>query len=156
MSGDEVAPPARDGQDLVSYLVLAVPDTDDLGAVVPALASLVERDVIRILDLAVVVRERNGSVVLLEVDAVDGLEPLLELDGEYGYLLTERDLGRVAASLAPASTAFVIVAEDRWAEPLSAAAHQVGGTILAGERIPTARLHAAFVERGAPAHMEER
>lgn len=152
---DDGADRPRVEPDPVSYLVLAVPDTDALGVVVPALRLLVDSDVIRILDLAVVVRGDEGTVAILEVDEVEGLEPLLEVDGEYGALLTDRDLNLVAGALTPASTGFVIVTEDRWAEPLASAAHRVGGTILAGERIPAARLHTALIERGTPAELED-
>jgi hypothetical protein len=38
----------------------------------------------------------------------------------------------------------VIVAEDRWAVPLAAAASSVGGRIAAGERIPANRVERAL------------
>ena len=53
-----------------------------------------------------------------------------------GGLLSTHDIDLVSLALAPDSTAIVLVAEDRWAEPLSAAARQSGGEVLAGERIP--------------------
>ncbi len=135
--------------DLVGYLVLTVPDRAGLGMVVPALANLVDAGAIRILDLAVVVRGDDGLVTILELESIESLHGLGDVDGEYGRLLTEQDLDQVAGALDPGRTGFIIVTEDRWAEPLSSAAHQVGGAILAGERIPSARLRAALLERGA-------
>ena len=145
---DPAAGPAGIVDDLVGYLVLAVPDRAGLSAVVPALRSLVDREVIRILDLAVVVRDADGVVASLEVDDIESLDPLRHVEGEYGRLLTEHDLDRVAQALEPGTAAFVLVTEDQWAAPLSSAAHQVGGSIIAGERIPAARLRTALIERG--------
>ena len=145
----DAAIPDRIVDDLVGYIVLTVPSIDALPVVVPALGQLADRGVIRILDLAVVVRGTDGDVTALEVDAIPGLDALREVEGEYGSLLTERDLEQVGVSLEPGTAGFVIVTEDRWAEPLSSAAHGVGGSIIAGERIPTGRLRAALLERGA-------
>jgi hypothetical protein len=149
VNGD-VALPGHVVDDLVGYLVLMVPDRDALGVVVPALGDLAGRGLIRILDLAVVVRDVDGSVSALEVDSIESLDALRDVEGEYGRLLSDRDLEQVAISLEPGTAGFVIVTEDHWAEPLSSAARRVGGAIVAGERIPTSRLRAALVERGAP------
>jgi Family of unknown function (DUF6325) len=148
MTGNHTSPP-RIVEDLVGYTVLMVPDFDALGVVVPALGELAGRGLIRILDLAVVVRDADGSVSALEVDTIESLDALREVEGEYGRFLTDRDLEQVGVTLEPSTAGFVIVTEDTWAEPLSTAVHAVGGAIVAGERIPAARLHAAFVERGA-------
>ena len=56
----------------------------------------------------------------------------------------EHDLELVSLSLEPGTAALVLVTEDRWAGPLSEAAGRVGGRIVAGERIPPARLRAAL------------
>jgi hypothetical protein len=147
--------PGRVVDDLVGYLVLMVPDQDALGVVVPALGELADRGLIRILDLAVVVRGVDGSVSALEVDAIESLGALRDVQGEYGRLLTDRDLEQVAISLDAGTAGFVIVTEDRWAAPLSSAARAVGGAIVAGERIPTDRLRAAFIERGTSEETED-
>ena len=61
-----------------------------------------------------------------------------------GVLLSHHDLSLIALALAPGDGAIVVVAEDRWAEHLAAAAHAVGGEIRAGERIARTRVEAAL------------
>ena len=63
---------------------------------------------------------------------------------EIGGLLSSHDIDLVSLALAPDSVAIVVVVEDWWAEPVSAAARLSGGEVLAGERIPRGRVEAAL------------
>jgi len=126
---------------------VTVADGDALAGVGLALAQLVEGANIRILDLVVLERGDDGTVTALELEAVDGLGPLRELDIEVGGMLSEHDLGLASFALQPGKPAVVIVTEDLWAEPLSVAARRAGGQIVAGERIPAARVEAALADR---------
>ena len=130
--------------DLVGYLVVAVPDRDSLSHVVPALAELVGSAVIRILDVAVVARELDGAIDILEIEAVNSMSGLEAVEGEFGSLLTEHDLRLASLVLAPGTAGIVLVTEDRWAQPLANAVRRAGGQILAGERIPETRVEAAL------------
>jgi hypothetical protein len=130
--------------DLVGYLIVAVPDRESLGSIVPALAELVDTDVIRILDLAVVARELDGTIQIDEIEAVKSMSGLDAVEGEVGSLLTEHDLQLASLALTPGAAGIVLVTEDRWAEPLSTAARRAGGRIIAGERIPRGRIRAAI------------
>jgi hypothetical protein len=144
--GSESERPGR--SDLVEYLIVAVPDVDSVAALGPALAELVGNEAIVILDLVVVVKDRDGSVTVHEQDAVEGFAPLRQLGVRSG-LLSEHDIGHVATALRPGTAGVVLVTEDRWAAPLSAAAHGVGGQILAGERIPSPRIESALAEHAS-------
>ena len=62
----------------------------------------------------------------------------------YGVLLSRHDVELVSLALQPGHCAVVLVAEDRWAEPLATAAHAVGGEIRAGERISRHRSRPAL------------
>jgi hypothetical protein len=133
--------------DLVEYFVVVVEDVDSLASLAPAVAELVESAAIRILDLVVVAREADGTVVILEPEAVASLESLADLEGEIGGLLSDHDIELVALGLEPGMVGLVVVTEDRWADGLSRAAHRAGGQIIAGERIPAARVQAALADR---------
>jgi Family of unknown function (DUF6325) len=132
--------------DLVEYLIVAVPDRASLAHLVPALTELVGAAVIRILDLAVVVRDVDGAVDVLEVETVESLGGLGAVEGQVGSLLSDHDLELASFALPPGSAGIVLVTEDRWAEPLSAAARRAGGHIIAGERIPRTRVEAVLAE----------
>ncbi len=134
--------------DLVEYIVIVVPDLDSLDTVAPALAEMVNASTIRLLDLVVIGKSPDGEVDVLELEAVDSLRQLGELDGEVGGLLSEHDVELISLALSPGTAGVVVVTEDHWAEPLSIAARQAGGRILAGERIPPARVEAALADTG--------
>ena len=132
--------------DLVEYLVVVVPDLDALENVASALAGVATTAAIRILDLVVLVSDDDGAVSVLEVDAVETMASLKAVDGEVGGLLSEHDIELASMALPPGTAGVVVVAEDRWAEPLSLAARDVGGRIIAGDRIPSAKVEAALAE----------
>jgi Family of unknown function (DUF6325) len=133
--------------DLVEYMIVVVPNEDALGPVGSALAKLVEKAKIRILDLVVLAREANGAVTVLELEAIESMASLRSLDIEVGGMLSEHDLELAALALKPGMPGVVLVSEDLWAKSLSTAAHRAGGQIIAGERIPAARVEAALGDR---------
>ncbi|HKA03062.1 MAG TPA: DUF6325 family protein [Acidimicrobiales bacterium] len=133
--------------DLVEYLIVAVADRDALAGVVPALAELVESATVRILDVVALVRDEDGTLTVLELEEIGGPAALGALGIEAGGMLSEHDLELASFAIHPGGAGIVVVTEDRWAEPLSAAARQAGGQIIAGERIPPARVEAALAER---------
>ena len=126
--------------DLVQYVVIVVPDQAALAAVAPALAELVHTGDIRILDLVVLERDREGAVTVLEFEAVESIAVLRDVEGELGAMLSDNDVALASHALRPGTTGIVLVTEDRWAAPLSAAARRVGGLIVAGERISPSRV----------------
>ena len=130
--------------DLVEYIVLLIPDLQKLGTVGAELVRMVESEAIRVLDLVVLVVRNDGTPELLEIDSIEGLDGIRELSALYGVLLSRHDLELVALALQPGDCAVVLVAEDRWAEPLAAAARGAGGEVRAGERIARERVEAAL------------
>lgn len=139
---DDVAP------DLVDLLMVAMADLDGLSTVVPALTELVHRSVIRILDLVVLVKDGDGDVSRLGLDAVDRIAPVRDLGLPAGALLSDHDLELASLALRHGTAGVIVLVEDRWAEPLSIAAGRAGGAIIAGERIPAARVVSALAQRG--------
>lgn len=137
--------------DLVAYLVVVVPDVAALAGTAPSLVAMVESGTVRLLDLVVVSRRREGEVEVRELGATAELASVAAVAGELGGLLTEHDIELVSLALPPGTTGLVLVTEDRWAASLSAAARRAGGRILAGERIPAARVEAALYGSGGDA-----
>ena len=133
--------------DLVEYLIVAVPDLDSLADVVPALAELVEAGVMYILDVVVLTRDSEGAVAVLELEDVGGMAALAEVEGDVGGLLSDSDIEFCAFALRPGTAGIVLVTEDRWARPLAIAARRAGGQIVAGDRVPAARVEARRTSR---------
>lgn len=126
--------------DLVEYLVLVVPDLDSLTELVPALGQLTDAHMVRILDGVAIARDRDGLVNVRELESLPGTVPLAHMCTAAGDMLSERDVELAALTVLPASVGLLLVTEDSWAAPLAAAVTRTGGRIVAGERIPAARV----------------
>ena len=103
------------------------------------LASLVDAELIRIIDLVVVdkISDRRYDVrELQDLQAADALGPLRVLHGQLAQVLAREDLERVVEMLGDGATAAVLVWENTWAAPLVAAARRSGGELIASCRIP--------------------
>ncbi|HEY3000689.1 MAG TPA: DUF6325 family protein, partial [Acidimicrobiales bacterium] len=113
----------------VEYVIIAFPGNRFSGEIMPALAELVANDTVRIIDLAFVKKEADGTVSMFEMEDLDeaGDLGLDDLDGEAGGLLSEEDLELAADALEPDSSAALIVWEQQWAERIADAIRGAGG-----------------------------
>jgi hypothetical protein len=129
--------------DLVEYLIVSVPDLEALSGVGQALAGLADDGTVRILDLVIVERGADGTVTVVEPSLVAAVATLgVTASG----LLCQHDIELAALAVQPGTVGLVVVTEDRWARPLSAAARNAGGRIVAGDRIPAQRVEATLAE----------
>jgi uncharacterized membrane protein len=122
----------------VEYVVIGFPGNRFKGEIVPAVAELVDNDVVRIIDVAFIKKDADGNVTMIEYDALDDVLAygFADVDGEAGGVLNDEDLELAAETLEPDSSAALIVWEHRWAARVSQAIRDAGGRIIAGERIP--------------------
>ncbi|MGO4200344.1 DUF6325 family protein [Rhodococcus sp. TAF43] len=123
----------------IDYLVVEFPaDRQPDGSALPILRGLVERGIIRVLDLAFVRKEADGSLSGIEIDDV-GFEGEIDVTlfaEASSDLLKETDLEEAAAILEPGCSAAVLVYENRWAAPFAAALRHSGAQLVATGRIP--------------------
>lgn len=124
----------------VEYLVVAFPGSRFRGDLLPELKRLVDGGVIHILDLTFVKRDEDGVVSFLELDSLDAEEAAMfaDIDGEVGGLLSEEDLAVMAEEIPAGSSAALLVWENTWAAPMTAAVRAAGGVVVAHERVPEA------------------
>ena len=122
----------------VEYVVIGFPGNRFRGEIVPAIAELVDNDVIRIIDVAFIKKDADGNVTMFEYDVLEDVLVFgfADVDGEAGGVLSDEDLELAAESLEPDSSAALIVWEHRWAAPVAQAIRDAGGRIIAGERVP--------------------
>ena len=139
----------------IDYLALEFPDARLKGKGLAALVDLVERGIIRILDLRVVKVTDAGDVVAVEITDLDddGELDLAIFDGVQSGLLDEDDLDAAAALAAPGNAVGVIVYENTWAGPFVTAMRSAGAEVVASGRIPAENVIAALetLESDAPA-----
>ncbi|MYS10936.1 DUF1269 domain-containing protein [Streptomyces sp. adm13(2018)] len=130
----------------IDYLIVEFPGNRMTGEGLPLLVDLVDRGLIRILDLTFVRKEEDGSVSGLEIADLtgDGELDLSVFEGASSGLLGQDDLEEASAALQPGSSAGILVYENRWAAPFAAALHRGGAQVVASGRIPVPALLAAL------------
>ncbi len=129
----------------IDYVVVEWPGRQPSGAAVPHLVELVDRGTIRILDLAFVSKDGDGTVAAMEIAELgDQVEEFALFAGAASGLLGDEDLNEAAAALEPGTSAAVLVYENSWAAPFASAVRRSGGQLVASGRIPIAELEAAL------------
>lgn len=129
----------------IDYLVVEFPAGAPpfTGELARELASLVDAELIRVLDLVILSKDAEGSYDVVEFEDLDDLGDLGILEGQLAEVLAAEDLASVADAMAPDSVAGVLVWENTWAAPFATTARRMGGQLIAGGRIPTQALIAA-------------
>ena len=130
----------------IDYIVVEFPGSKMTGEGFPLLIDLVDRGIIRILDLAFVTKNEDGSVVGIAISDFDGDGELdlAAFEGASSGLLGEDDVEEAASVLAPGSSAGILVYENVWAGPFAAALRRGGGQLVASGRIPVQAMLAAL------------
>jgi uncharacterized membrane protein len=117
----------------IDYIVLEWPKQQPTGEVAPMILDLHERGIIRILDVAFMMKDEDGSVLTLEVG---DLGDFAAFDGASSGLLGQDDLDEAASVLEPGTSAAVLLWENTWAAPVATALRRSGGQLVASGRIP--------------------
>jgi hypothetical protein len=122
----------------VDFLVIEFPGSRMTGEGLPLLVDLVDRGIVRVLDLVFVKKRDDGSVVSVDISELDrdGAGGLGVFAGASSGLLDEDDLDSVADVLEPGSAAALLVYENTWAAPLATALMRGGARLVASSRIP--------------------
>jgi uncharacterized membrane protein len=122
----------------VELLVVRFPGSRFTGEIVPALKELVEKDLIRVIDLVLVRKDASGRMTKLEIGDLDtddyaALDPLIaEVDG----FISDDDVERLADLVGPGSSAGLMLFENVWATRFRDAVVNAGGELVLNERIP--------------------
>lgn len=132
----------------VDYLVVEFPGSNFTGEIMPELDDLVERGIVRVLDLVLIKKDADGSFEAFEVADVDPglMGGIHELERDLASLLSEDDVASVAEAMEPGSTAGLLVYENLWAAPFGSAVRRAGGQLIAQGRIPVQGILAAIEE----------
>jgi hypothetical protein len=129
----------------VDYLVVEFPGNRMTGEGLPLLVDLVDRGIIRILDLVFIRKDADGSVSAITISELDGdaRQAMGVFEGATSGLLGDDDLQEAASVLESGNSAGVLVYENTWAAPLAAALRRGGAQLVARGYIPAQALLAA-------------
>ena len=131
----------------IDYLVVEFPNANKLtGEGFAQLVDLVDRGIIRIIDLAFIQKGADGTVSGIAIADLDGAGKLdlAVFEGASSGLIGEDDMNEVGAVLQPGNAAGILVYENVWAGPFAAALRRGGAEVVANGRIPVQELIAAL------------
>ena len=130
----------------ISYLIVEFPGNKMTGEGFPALIDLVDRGVIRILDLMFVTCRDDGSVGAIDLRELDtqGHFDLTIFEGASSGMLDQSDFDEASKALKPGSSAGILIFENRWATTFVDALRRGGGELVAAGYIPLADIAAAL------------
>jgi hypothetical protein len=122
----------------ISYLIVEFPGNKMTGEGFPALVDLVDRGLIRILDLTFVTVNDDGSVVAMELADLDGdgSMDLAIFEGASSGLIGDSDRAEAAAAIEPGSSAGILLFENRWAVPFVQALRNSDAQVIAAGYVP--------------------
>ncbi len=127
----------------IDIIVIGYPaDAPMTGEAAPLLLDLVDRGIIRVLDVLFVVENEDGTFSGFEAKDLekDRIGDLKIFEGASSGLLGEEDVAAAAEAIDPGSAAVMIVYENRWAAPFAAAVRRNGGEVIANQRITVQEL----------------
>ena len=130
----------------VDYLIVEFPAgaQNFTGEGAAELLRLHDAGTIRIMDILILQKGEDGTVMAQELGDLDDLGELGKLEAELVQTLAEDDVDNLGAAMDPGSVAGVLVYENLWAAPFASAMRRAGGQLIANGRIPVQALIAAI------------
>jgi len=128
----------------IDYLAVELPSERMKGEGLAALVDLVDRGIIRLLDMRAVRREADGSFTAIAITDLDhdGTLDLAIFEGIESGLLDNDDLGQAAELIEPGKVVALMVYENTWAAPFVAAMRRADAELIASGRIPADEVEA--------------
>jgi hypothetical protein len=129
----------------IDYVLVEWSGRQPDGQIAPHLVDLVDRGLIRILDLAFLAKAEDGTIEALELSDIGGEAAELSIfEGAATGLLDDEDHEEAGAALEPGTSAALLVYENTWAAPFATAVRRSGGELVASGRIPITDVLAAL------------
>lgn len=130
----------------IDYIVIEYPDGRPTGEALPYLIDLVDRGLVRILDVTLLAKDADGDVAVLSMDDLQEAGDFAIFEGASSGLLDEGDIAEAAAILTPGAVGAILVYENTWAAPFATALRRAGAQLIASGRIPVNAILAALEE----------
>jgi hypothetical protein len=145
---EETHVPDFDETGAIDFVVIQFPRREVTGELVPWLIELVDRRLIRIMDVLIVRTADGGAFDTLTPDDLDPAEvgQLGPLVGASWGLLSTDDAAEIASMMEPNAGALALVYENLWSLPFARAARDSGGQLLSFGHIPSQAIAAALDE----------
>jgi hypothetical protein len=121
----------------IDFIALEFPGNRFRGEILPDLFELVDKEIIRIIDLVIIMKDQ-GQVTVRELRELDPghIEMFNPLKAEANQMITDGDIAMIAEKLADNSTAGILLIENLWAKKTQQAMLDANGRLVMFERIP--------------------
>jgi uncharacterized membrane protein len=122
----------------IDFIALEFPGNRFKGEILPDLFELVDQGIIRIIDMVIVLKDRDGAVIARELQELDPghVAMLNPLKAEANQMITQSDIDAIAKLLDNNSTAGLMLIENLWAKKTQQAMLDANGRLVMFERIP--------------------
>jgi dsDNA-binding SOS-regulon protein len=123
----------------IEVIVAGFPGNRFNGKIMPALQSLVDRDIVSVVDGLLIMKDDEGVITFVELEEIDANDDAAALAGlldQTDGLLSDEDVEELAMALEPNSSAAALVLEHTWAKPLRDAIVDSDGVLIANFRVP--------------------
>jgi Family of unknown function (DUF6325) len=122
----------------LEYIVIGFAGNRFDGSIAREIEKVVDKKIIRLVDVVFVGKDADGNALILEIDAKDDprfatFAPLL---ADRMALFTPEDLDNIAAMLPPDTAGLAMLFEHRWAEDIKAAMASAGGFLVTRTVVP--------------------
>lgn len=114
----------------IDYIVVGFDGNNFTGEILEELGKVTKQGTVAVLDLALIVRDQEGSVSSVEITDLGDLGANLE-----SGLITEEDVAEIGEILEDNTSAGLLVVEQLWAKGLKQAVINAKGTLLLEGRI---------------------
>jgi len=122
----------------IDFIALEFEGNKFKGDILANLLDLVEREIVRVIDLVIILKDENGEVMVSELQQLD--EHLLAvfdpLNVEVSGIITEGDIEMIADQLGNETTAALMLFENLWAIKFKESIIEADGNVVMQERIP--------------------
>ena len=121
----------------IDFIALEFPGNRFKGEILPDIFELVDKGIIRVIDL-VIIMKHEGQVIVRELRDLDAAHVAMfdPLKADVSQMITERDIAMIAEQLADNSTAGIMLIENLWAKKTQQAMLDANGRLVMFERIP--------------------
>jgi uncharacterized membrane protein len=122
----------------VDFIALEFPGNNFRGEILPDIFELVDKGIIRVIDLVIVLKDETGAVIARELQELspDNIKVFNPLHVDSNQMITEDDIAMIAEQLQPNSTAGLMLIENLWAKKTQQAMLDANGRLIMFERIP--------------------
>jgi uncharacterized membrane protein len=122
----------------LEYIAIEFQGNHFTGEVGAALQEVVDKGIIRVIDIVFAIRDADGTLSILELDDLDGesaraFQPAV---ADVTGLFPETDIREIAEFLEPNTSAAVMLFEHTWATKLRDAMLRANGRFIDGGLIP--------------------